>query len=352
MNLNLQPMIQLIRQTDFTSASPAKARAIYGILNVLGIWVADGEELMQQLVQHQSAALQPFMDTSQQSTLTSQLSALLSFYQQDIHLQSGGDDQKAHQLLETANRTLEQCHKEAVEHCESEMEAFFLYFHVLCLAHPGYRHPDNVRLYHNYARFFNALPVEDLDPDSDLAWQYREVRWCYDMLHEQHFDRSLLSGLTFMESEAAEAFRIQCYKWMLFIDPDYDGSVQELKQNNIFLTECLHRIYAWLHAKYENHISINAEKETSALLSLYCGINAAINTFPSLDEMETKAYTLLDRLPNSKLKTHLMAQVALNNQDPDLMEAAYTDISTWDKSLLTQEDKYLTSHIASITHNP
>lgn len=337
---NPLPIIQLIRQTDFASASPAKARAIHGILNALGMWITDGEELMHQLMTHQSAALQP-------STDDSQLSTLHTFYQQDIHQLSRGDDQKAHQLLEAANRTFEQCRKDAFAHRDTHIEEFLLYFHVLCLAHPGYRHPDNVRLYQDYKRHLDALPIEDLDPDSDISWQYREVRWEHNMLHEQHFDRSLLSGLTFMDPNAAAAFRIQCYKWMLFIDPDYDGSVQEMRQNNTFLTECLHRIYAWLHAKYENHISIDAEQETTALLTLYCGINTTINTSPFLPEIEEKAYTLLDRLPSSKLKTHLMAQVALNNQDPDLQDAAIASLAfhaspVENTTFLTQEDPYLT----------
>ena len=53
MILNIQPIIQRIRETDFASASIAKARAIYGILSVLESWVEDGSDLILQLVQSQ-----------------------------------------------------------------------------------------------------------------------------------------------------------------------------------------------------------------------------------------------------------------------------------------------------------
>ena len=39
MILNIFPIIQRIRETDFESASIAKARAIYGILDVLKMWM-------------------------------------------------------------------------------------------------------------------------------------------------------------------------------------------------------------------------------------------------------------------------------------------------------------------------
>ena len=334
MILNIHPILQRIRETDFASASPAKAQAIHGILDTLGAWVEDSQELTTKLT-----ALNPQLSivNAQLSTLNS----LHSFYLKDIHQLSHGDDSKAHQLLEDAECTFQQCRKEVFEDCGSHIEEFLFYFHVLCLAHPGYRHPDHVRLYLDYDRFFNVLPIEDYDPDSDLVWQYQEVRWRRDMLHEQHFDRSLLMGLTFVDPSASEAFRLQCYKWMLSLDPEYDGSIQEQHQNNRFLSECIQRIHNWLRAKYDNHINIDPQTEASALLTLYCGINTAIDTFPSLPNIEEKAYDLLDNLPDSKLKIHLMAQIALNNEDPDLTDTVQSDITTWDQSHLTQEDTLL-----------
>jgi hypothetical protein len=53
MILNIQPIIQRIRETDFATASPAKARAIYGILIVLEAWIEDGNDLILRLLQSQ-----------------------------------------------------------------------------------------------------------------------------------------------------------------------------------------------------------------------------------------------------------------------------------------------------------
>ena len=356
MILNVQPVMQHIRETDFASASPAKARAICGILRVLATWVEDGNELMTKLQSYQHDALQPKgkaiegYDASgipwASLPLKKRLLCLQAFYQEDIHLLSAGDDQKAHRLLEAAELAFQLCSKETFQHCDTQMEEFLLYFHVLCMAHPGYRNPANTRLYLNFDRVFNALPIEEQDLESDVSWQYREVRWCRDMLHEQHFDRSLLPGLTFVEPAAAEAFRLQCYRWMLFIDPESDGSIQEWSENNRFMSECIRRIHAWLRAKDENHIGIDDETLVLALLTLYCGINTTSNPFTSLLEIEERAYDLFDRLPASKQKTHLMAQVAANNEDPELMAAVHADIATWAEAQLSQEDKYLMEFVA------
>ena len=49
MVLNIQPIIDRIREMDFASASIAKEMAIYGILDVLKTWVEDGSDLILQL---------------------------------------------------------------------------------------------------------------------------------------------------------------------------------------------------------------------------------------------------------------------------------------------------------------
>ena len=351
MILNILPTIQRIRATNFASASAAKAQAIYGILSVLAPWVEDGNDLMLRLLRSQPPGFmqdEQSIDGYEQSDvlwaalpLKERLMRLLAFYQTDIHQLSSGNDQKAHQLLVTAERTFEQCRKEAFDSCDSCIEEFLLYFHVLCLAHPGYRHPDNVRLYHDYDRCFNALPIEQYDEDSDLTWQYREVRWRRDILREQSFDLSLLPRLSFADEEACKEFRTQCYKWQFGLDPEDDQTIQTEVQNWTFLSEGIHSLYAWLNSKYTNGIELKPEEEATILLTIYCGINAGPYDHEYIAHIQERAFDLLDRLPASKLRPHLMAQVATSYDDSELAEAVNAAIATWDKSQLTQEDKYL-----------
>ena len=128
---------------------------------------------------------------------------------------------------------------------------------------------------------------------------------------------------------------------MLFLDPENDGSVQTQVQNWTFASKGVRSLYAWLDAKYANSIQLKPEEEAIALLSLYCGINAGPYDQNYLTYIEDRAYDLLDRLSASKSKTHLMAQIATANEDPDLQQSVAASLSTWDKSHLTQEDKYL-----------
>ena len=214
-------------------------------------------------------------------------------------------------LLATAERTFGQCCKEVFEHCDSQIEEFLLYFHVLCLAYPGYRNPANVRLYLDYNRFFDALPMERYDEDLDLAWQYREVRWRRAMLHEQHTDLSLLSGFSFVDKDACEVFRLQCYKWMLDLDPEDNNSVQV--QNWAFASECVHRLYTWISSQYANNITLAPEAEAAALLTICCSMNTDSYGHHLFAHIGEKAYDLLDRLSASKLRTHLVAHVAMRN---------------------------------------
>jgi len=144
-----------------------------------------------------------------------------------------------------------------------------------------------------------------------------------------------------IDPKAAEAFRLQCYRWMLLIDPERDGSIQTEARHHADVAESVRRIQSWLDTQDANHISIDDQTEALVLLTLYCGINTTIDTCSSLLEIEERTYSLLDRLPPSRQKTHLMAQVSINNEDPDLMDAVQADIASWSPSHLTQEDQYL-----------
>jgi len=139
------------------------------ILSVLESWVEDGSDLILQLVQSQPSGFlhdEQSIDGYEQADtlwvslpLKERLLRLQAFYQTDIHRLSRGDDHKARRLLATAEHTFEQCRRDAFDTCDTHVEEFLLYFHVLCLARPGYRHPDNMRLYLDYNRYFEALPM-------------------------------------------------------------------------------------------------------------------------------------------------------------------------------------------------
>ena len=353
MILNVLPIIQRIRDTDFASASIPTSRAIYGILNVLGDWVDGGDDLIRLLMKSQPGAFlheKQSIDGYEQSDivwntipLKERLLRLKAFYQTDIHLLSEGDDRKARQLLTTAERTFELCREEAFDTCDSCIEEFLLYFHVLCLARPGYRHPDNVRLYLDYNRIFDVLPISQYDEDSDVAWQYREVRWSGYMLHEQHFDLSLLPLLSFADDEACLQFRLQCYKWMLDLDPEDDHSVQTQALKSAFVDKGVGNLIKWLQSKYANHTMLEPEVEATALLTIYCGMNTSPYGQQLVADIEENAYNLTDQLPASKLRTRLMAHIAMYDENPELTESSIADIAAWDKSQLTQEDLYLTA---------
>ena len=351
MSPNPSPIMERVRETDFAMASPAKTKAIYGILSVLESWTEDGGDLILQLVQSQPTGFlhdEQSIDGYEQADvqwaslpLKERLLRLQAFYQTDIHRLSGGDDHKAQRLLATVERIFKQCRQEAFRLCDTHIEEFLLYFHVLCLAHPGYRHPDNVRLYLDYNRYFEALPMEPYGGDSDLMWQYREVRWRRDMLHEQHFDLSLLPRLSFADTEACRQFRLQCYRWMLNLDPEYDGTVQTDFRNWAFVSKCVQAVYAWLSAKYANNIPMTPETEATALLTIYCGMNTSPYDHELTATIGDKPYSLFDCLPASKLRTHLMAHVALRDDDSELLDSTKSAITAWDNTQLTQEDKYL-----------
>ena len=146
-----------------------------------------------------------------------------------------------------------------------------------------------------------------------------------------------------MEPQSAEAFRLQCYRWMLLLDPGRDGSIQTESKHHAEVAACVRQIHAWLDTQYTDQTPIDDQTEAWALLTLYCGVNTTTDTTIPLLEIEERAYELLDRLPPSKLKTHLMAQISVSNEDPDLMDAVQSDIASWSPSRLTQEDHYLQS---------
>jgi hypothetical protein len=128
---------------------------------------------------------------------------------------------------------------------------------------------------------------------------------------------------------------------MLNLDPEYDGSIQMEFSNRPFVSKGMEAVFAWLNAKYANNIPLAPETEATALLTLYCGLNASPYDHEFRATIGDKPYYLFDRLPASKLRTRLMAHVALRDNDTELLEATKSAIAAWDNTQLMQEDKYL-----------
>ena len=180
-------------------------------------------------------------------------------------------------------------------------------------------------------------PASSALPEATGSQTGVSVGYAPSTLSEEH----TIDGYAEANWDACEAFRLQCYKWMLFLDPEDDGSIQTDRQNRAFAAQCVQAVYAWLDAKYANHLELQPEAEAVALLTIYCGINYSGYAQHCLSDVEEWAYDLLDRLPASRLKTRLMCQMVISNEDPDLADAINADIATWDTTQLTDEDKYL-----------
>ena len=90
-----------------------------------------------------------------------------------------------------------------------------------------------------------------------------------------------------------------------------------------------------------NNIPLAPDTEATALLTIYCGLNASPYDHEFRATIGDKPYYLFDRLPASKLRTRLMAHVALRDNDTELLEATKSAIAVWDNTKLMQEDKYL-----------
>lgn len=83
------------------------------------------------------------------------------------------------------------------------------------------------------------------------------------------------------------------------------------------------------------------ETEATALLTIYCGMNTSLYDHELSATIGDKPYSLFDRLPVSRLKTHLMAHVALSDDDSELLDSAKAAIAACDSTELSQEDQYL-----------
>ncbi len=394
---DVQPLIQQIKQVNFCSVSPVKAQAIGGILHALNGFSAESSELFNALyrvaeerfcnadsheaqvlwlsaLQHMTAYGELFTDVFddveykmlvkqqhaiqqrqlddvkdlidgvtplwRELSLKESLQRLDFFYHQDIHQFSQGDDRKAYAILDAAAVCFERCRESLFLHHDADMETLFLYYHVLCLCHPGYRHPGNVPYYKQYFRTFQDR-VDALDRESDLGWQAREVAWHHRLQHEHHYDLSILSGLSLADSDASSAFRLQCYRWLLDLDPEDDDSIQAMHDRHHFVDAGIHRLTTWLDYKWTARIPIPQEQEAETLLTLLCAMKLTFTDFAQRHQIIDRAYDLLSLLPDDKLKAHLLVHLHQETEDEDLLPDIDHLLDTWDDDTMTEEDRYL-----------
>lgn len=393
---DLEQIVRQIQEADFTTATPTQLQAMGGLLRAFDGFVPDTNALLSAWIhavevrfshaatlEEQSRWLEVLLhvtseehlfagifDETEYCTLQEQKERVLKhwrvdtetwanetslswakrplaerlhqlwiFYQQDIHLFDGGDDSRTFALMELAAGRFEQCRKELFL-SPDDLCTFLSYYHVLCLARPNYRNPNHQCYYKQYFRCFDAL-LGDVAPNSEQEWQAREVAWHDRLQSEHHYDLSLLSGLSVIDSVACASFRCQCYQWMLNLDPEDDGSIQELYDHQYFAREGIKRIRAWLNAKERASISIPPEAEAEALLTLCCA-KKILFASPDLDRwMEERLDALLPQLPPSKLKAHLLTHLGLDTEDESYFSEVDTLLNNETAAPLSEEDHYL-----------
>lgn len=403
---NINPLIKLIRKADLSSPSCARLSAIGGLVNELESFYDDIQDLkdgicrlaFQQFMaattfEEQSDwlmtlkhiygngafvvygaysdddfdrfdALQESIELRQLASLTEltngkelhpwsdlslkeRLHRLCLFYQEDINQFTNGDDQKARVILLAADNCFEQCRNEMFEGKAYDIDTFSLYYQVLCLCRPNYRHTAHVPYYKQYFRIFDCLG-EGLPDDSTEQWQYREVMWHHRLQSERHYDLSLLPRLSLGDTTNMQSFRQQCYLWLLDLDPDDDFYFQTYADHQRFVRKGRDAMLSWYQAKTENNISIPVEQEANVLLTLLCTESLLGNGMEGSYMTEDRAYTLLPDLPGNKLRIHLMGHLAMVTQDDELQNEVNAAISEWSDDEYTLEDRNLIAFLEPV----
>ena len=157
-----------------------------------------------------------------------------------------------------------------------------------------------------------------------------------------HGDPSLLPRLSQADSEAMCALRLWCYTWILDKDPSQDYSVETISGVRDFAALAKDRLWSWLQAQRKNHVVLPIDQEAEVLLTLFCVDGLSRLPVDDIFPLVERSYDyLFDHLPEGPLRTHLQAQVAAYNDDPDLLSAVHARLTSLPPSVLTPEDHSL-----------
>ena len=155
-------------------------------------------------------------------------------------------------------------------------------------------------------------------------------------------DPSLLPRLSQADSEAMHALRLWCYTWILDKDPSQDYSVQTITGVRDFAALAKDRLWAWFQAQRKNHVVLPIDQEAEVLLTLFCVDGLSRLPVDDIFPLVERSYDyLFDHLPEGSLRTHLQAQVAAYNDDPDLLSAVRSRLVSCPPTTLTPEDHSL-----------
>lgn len=226
------------------------------------------------------------IDTLSALPLLERMQRLTYFYQQDINTLSGGNDDRARTILNTAAVCFEQCRTEVFS--SKDISILLPYYHLLCYARPGRSHPSNTSLYTEYATLLDTLS-EGMTDDSDVYWPLQEVLW-HAHLETQHpyCDRALLPLLSLADPSACMALRRQCHQWMQL--PDFSIQTDHINRN--FAAEAISRLLSWLDAKQSASIPVPPEREMEIWRTIACAMNITYTGADLQDRMEERLRAL------------------------------------------------------------
>ena len=273
--------------------------------------------------------------------LMQRLLILRHFYFDNLSKLSCGDDHLAEKMLYRARIMFDICRDDIFERKEYDQESLFLYYHVLCQCRPGHRDPTNTPYYKEYFKLYNLF-VSDINPACDNDWQAIETHMHYRQLRLLTIDRSILPGIWTIDPLSCQRFRLQCYSWLLDLDPDSDGSEQEYHARIRFIEEVANRIIDWLDTKHLTSRRISTDQEARALLTLSL-IKKITGPSQRLSQLLDDCCPVIDHLRPSRLRTHLMLHTAADLYDSEMFNEAISEISSWEPNTLTDEDIMLRS---------
>ena len=218
--------------------------------------------------------------------LLERMQRLTYFYQQDINALSGGNDDRARTILNTAATCFEQCRTEVVS--SRNISTLLPYYHLLRHARPGQRHPSNVSLYAECANLLDILS-EGMADDSDAYWPLQEIHW-QTRIETQYSgcDRALLPLLSMADPSACAAFSHYFRQWILVPD----CSIQADSVNRAFAAEGIARLLSWLDAKRSASISVPPEREIEIWRTIACAMDITYTGADLQDRMEERLCAL------------------------------------------------------------
>ena len=132
-----------------------------------------------------------------------------------------------------------------------------------------------------------------------------------------------------------KSLRLAAYRRMNFEDPEQDDSVQSLHRMWEESAEAVRYCTRCLN----NTASLSPNEEAEFLLTILVCQQATIRDYALLDQTIDRAFNLLPRITDDRLRLHLLVQLFAETEDETLLP----DIDLLVKDLISQdeEDRYI-----------